>query len=379
MAIPIRNLYFVLCYAWNHFKSLDRIPASAEEADAPVDLLARMLVNGLATRLKRGLDRGYRTLVEETASPTGKILMTASIPSVVRRSGRLVCESDELTVDVYHNRLLKRTVQHMLGRQELALPLRRELRRLLRGMHGIASAEWSSFDRACVQLHRNNVDYRFLLHVCDLYWQGGVGAREAGSGRLPRLDFSPQQMGLVFQAFVLNFLRREQADYTVRGAQIPWSGAGGDEASQSVLPKMVADVLVEHPEFDCIVEIKFDPTPLASGRGGAPRLKNDHLNQLLTYLSNHRSRVSKPVFGLLLYAWPGRDFAFDYEILGIPLFVRALNLDAPSSEIARQLLDLVPACVRKLGGCRAGSRLAYVAQSSLAKSGISGGGKHDMQ
>ncbi len=42
-AIPIQNIYFLLCYAWNQLEERDLVEINAEDTTSLQDLLARVL------------------------------------------------------------------------------------------------------------------------------------------------------------------------------------------------------------------------------------------------------------------------------------------------------------------------------------------------
>ena len=73
MKIPIRNLYYLLCYAWDLLPESDAIDVGIEDADTPQDLLARVLVSGVTHVRRRGLMREYLTVEDRIAGVRGKL------------------------------------------------------------------------------------------------------------------------------------------------------------------------------------------------------------------------------------------------------------------------------------------------------------------
>ena len=57
--IPIENIYFLLCYAWDKLAERDVVAVDAIDSTSLADLFARVLINGTNHLLKRGFDRGY--------------------------------------------------------------------------------------------------------------------------------------------------------------------------------------------------------------------------------------------------------------------------------------------------------------------------------
>ena len=59
MPIPIKNIYYLLCYAWNKLDEKERIKVSIDDKTELLDLFAKVLINSTKVLLKRGIDRDY--------------------------------------------------------------------------------------------------------------------------------------------------------------------------------------------------------------------------------------------------------------------------------------------------------------------------------
>ncbi len=69
--IPIANLYYLLCYAWNTLDEKDLIDVTGIESTELVDLFARVLIGGANRLIKDGLDRGYQQFSADIPSIRG--------------------------------------------------------------------------------------------------------------------------------------------------------------------------------------------------------------------------------------------------------------------------------------------------------------------
>ena len=67
MAIPIENIYYLLCYAWNKLDEKDRVAIAIDDRSDLLDLLAKVLINATKMLLKRGIDKNYITSTIELA------------------------------------------------------------------------------------------------------------------------------------------------------------------------------------------------------------------------------------------------------------------------------------------------------------------------
>src|SRR5262249_13559715 len=111
MTIPILNIYYMLLYAWDVLEEGETIPVGVGDTTRLVDLFARVLHTGTEAILRRGLDRGYVEHVEAVFGIKGKPLISASVKANLFRSGQVVCEFEQFSHDVLHNRILKATIR----------------------------------------------------------------------------------------------------------------------------------------------------------------------------------------------------------------------------------------------------------------------------
>ncbi len=59
--IPIRNIYYMLAYAFQVLNEQGYKDVATEEFDNVAELCAAILTKGISVQLKRGLSREYRT------------------------------------------------------------------------------------------------------------------------------------------------------------------------------------------------------------------------------------------------------------------------------------------------------------------------------
>src|SRR6266705_1748422 len=107
MAINVRNVYYLLCYAWDRLEcwnlvNLDAIPGNRVE-----NLLGKTLQDGVGHLIRRGIDRGYISHDEDAQRLRGKLLLSDTIARALSPRGRVACRSDELSHDVPHNQVIK--------------------------------------------------------------------------------------------------------------------------------------------------------------------------------------------------------------------------------------------------------------------------------
>jgi 5-methylcytosine-specific restriction enzyme subunit McrC len=162
---------------------------------------------------------------------------------------------------------------------------------------------------------------------------------KTGRRRFHPFTASQQEMGLLFQAFVRNFLKREQDLFEVSAPKVAWHLELEGSSDPGWLPEMQTDVVLRSPFQRVVIETKYYATPYQSHRG-SKKLKSDHLYQLLTYIAHLEAETGAHPIGVLLYASAGEEWRLDYRLGGHRLLVRSLDLDRDWKAIHRDLLGL---------------------------------------
>ena len=136
-AIPIRNIYFLLCYAWNRLQEGGLVDVSADSSTELADLFARILLTGTRHLLRRGLEQGYELRSAELTGIRGRPDLLQTARRFLAQHGRAACDYDELTVNTLPNQILKATLRVLAGVPALQSTLRQELRVLHRSLSAI--------------------------------------------------------------------------------------------------------------------------------------------------------------------------------------------------------------------------------------------------
>lgn len=340
--IPVRNIYYLLCYAWNRLDEADLLEVgSLPESDLP-NLLARILVGGTNRLLRQGVDRAYVSALQDTQNPKGKMDVGQSLKRGLLLHNVVTCEVDDLSRDILHNRILKTTLHRLALTTGISPELAHALRLLERQLAEISLIEIRAEHFARVQLHRNNAFYRFLLHVCELCFFALL-ADEGGTGYRFR-DFvrDEARMRRVFQDFVYNFYRLEQRTFSVTSERFSWDTTSATDQAKALLPEMNTDVCLESQSRKIVIECKFTPHTLQENWGKLSA-RSEHLYQLFAYLKHleRRGGANTHSDGLLLYptATEAVDLLFDTH--GHSLRVVTLDLRRSWNDIKSQLLGLL--------------------------------------
>ncbi|HEX2878593.1 MAG TPA: hypothetical protein VHO25_03545 [Polyangiaceae bacterium] len=339
MAIPVENIYYLLCYAYDHATSRDLVDVGAIRGGRIEALFAHVLSRATERLLKRGIDRSYSPVEETLRGVRNKIVLSETVRRGLQLRGELHCSFSELSEDTAANRLLRLTLRRLSCCAGVHAAQRGHLIRLARRIHA-ADVDDARALFSQLQMHGNIAHYRLPLAICRLLHEHAF-ANEGETGTR-FIDFSEDEtvMGDLFEDFIRRFIALEIPQARLGARRLAWESTGTTDDHIRWLPGLVTDVPVVWPEGDTIIECKYYANPTQVHRE-TERLRSAHLNQLFAYLTNWGTpRGTKPN-GLLLYASPGRGLRVDLRLQGYEVQVRTVNLDQGWEAVDTELRRVV--------------------------------------
>lgn len=340
-SIPIQNVYYLLCYAWNKLKEAEIVDISSIPSTQLVDLFAGVLIGGTNHLIRRGFDRNYLSFAEETARIRGKIDFPTSLKKNLLSHGRAVCEYDELDHNVLHNRILKTTIAHLVTVDDLDTKLKLRLRETLQWLRNIDEVQLSSQTFRRVQLHRNNNYYIFLLNICELIYHNLLVNEQTGHSRFRDFLRDEASMGRLFEAFVRNFYKLEQSRFKSLALKISWHAESLDDESVGYLPEMRTDVCLVSENRKIILDCKYYKEPLQR-HWDMFTIRSEHLYQLFSYLKNKEVEPGwENCEGMLLYPVASRPLSLNYSFGIHQVKVRTIDLNQNWKAIKEDMLRLI--------------------------------------
>ncbi|GAK56982.1 McrC protein [Candidatus Vecturithrix granuli] len=342
MDIPIKNIYYLLSYAWNKLEEGERINAAQMECETLIDLLASVLANGAAYVLRRGLDRGYVPYLEETATLRGKIDAATTLKRTYFAAPRIFCEYDEFQHNILQNQILKTTMFNVLRLPELHRDIRGRLEQCYRKLTNIDRPTLTKRHFGLVQLHRNNGFYDLLLDVCQLIHENLFVDEQSGAATFNDFVRDEKKMAALFEAFVRNFYKREQQQFKVEREYIEWDAEPLNDDSHDLLPKMQTDISLTSSDRKIIIDTKYYKEALQT-HYDKQTIISSNLYQIHAYLTNLEALggVNVHCEGILLYPTATQELNIQRKIKGHRVSVRTIDLSQEWPIIKQRLLEAV--------------------------------------
>ncbi len=335
MSILIRNIYYMLSYAFTSLRPEEDDRIAGEEFHNIHNLFAAILEAGIGQQLRRGLHREYMACADDLPVLRGKVDMAGAIRNRMACRRLISCEYDELSEDNLFNRIVKTTAQLLLRHENVEARYRQALRKKLLFFSGIGTVKPECIEWSSVRFQRYNRNYRLLLGLCRFILEGLLLTNEQGEHSLASF-VDDQRMCRLYEKFILEFYRRECPWLNARPARIAWAL---DDGADALLPTMQSDIMLSCGRRTHIIDAKYYSRSLRE-HYGAHSQHSHNLYQLFAYVKNQATNEpGQEVSGMLLYARTTEEVQpkADYRMSGNSISVRSLDLNGDFELISAQL------------------------------------------
>lgn len=335
--IPIKNIYYMLAYAFNALNHKDYEKLQGETFENIYDLLASILVCAIGSQVKLGLHREYIEEQDELSSIKGKIQISESIKAQSFIKGSLICSFDEFSHNILMNKVIKTTLIYLLKCNQLNSDIKKNIKRLTLFFAEIDAIEPKSIAWDSFKFNRNNRSYKIIMDVCYLVFKGLIVNESEGTLKFATF-IEDRQMSSLYEKFVLNFYKTEcELEVNAKAEFIDWDITSGE--ALSLLPKMKTDISLYSKKSSklLIVDTKFYPKALQTNFDHRTFISGN-MYQIFSYVKN--SNFDGEISGMLLY--PSVDYSLNEcaEIGGDKIYVRTLNLNQEFEAIKQELFDI---------------------------------------
>jgi 5-methylcytosine-specific restriction enzyme subunit McrC len=310
--ILIKNVYYMLSYAFQVLKQSNYDEIASEEFDHIHDLFATILAKGIAQQLKQGLYREYIGKSNNLSVLRGKLNMQENIRNRLQRKQKLFCEYDELSTNNVLNQILKTTAHRLLQQPTVKTEHKAELRKRMLFFHDVDEIEPSNIHWNNLRYQRNNQSYRMLLHICYFILDGLLLSTEKGEYRMATF-LDDTKMSQLFEKFVLEYYRYHHPELKASSSHIAWNI---DEGIIEFLPIMKSDIMLKQGDSTLIIDTKYySKTMQVHHQFDSHKIHSNNLYQIFTYVKNQDTNNTGNVAGMLLYAKTEEDITPDCEFV----------------------------------------------------------------
>jgi 5-methylcytosine-specific restriction enzyme subunit McrC len=340
-SIFIKNIYYMLSYAFTTLTPTQDDEIAAEEFDNIHNLFAAILAKGIGQQLKQGLYREYLNRKEDMPVMRGKIDMPGTIKNKLARKQVLTCEYDELSENNLLNQILKTTVMLLIRHAKVDAEYKSDLKKEMLFFSEVDTIEPISIKWSTIRFRRSNQSYRMLISLCQFILEGMLLTTDQGEYKMASF-VDEQRMCRLYEKFILEYFSKHYPALDVRASQIPWAL---DDGIGTMLPVMQSDITLSYGNKVLIIDAKYYAHTMQV-QYDKRTLHSNNLYQIFTYVKNKDSEFGdKPheVSGMILYAQTDEAIQPDntYMMSGNKISVKTLDLNCDFSEISAQLNAVV--------------------------------------
>ncbi|MDR1722266.1 MAG: hypothetical protein LBR24_04370, partial [Methanobrevibacter sp.] len=292
--------------------------------------------------IKRGFYKEYLEKSEDTSNIRGKINLNSSIKRRTIIYKKLNIIYDEFSEDVLFNQIIKATLRK-LTRVDLEEENKKKIKKLNIFFNNISDIELNKIHFDQIRWDRNNQHYKLIITICELIYKNKL-PDESKPGYVTFKDFikNKEEMYELFEAFVLNFFKKECKELTVGSPTIKWNVETlSDKNHKNYIPFMVTDIVLENKYKQLIIDTKFYQKILTRFKSNHKRISSENLYQITSYVTHSPFKGTKE--GMLLYAGTITDkeeIDFKYKIGEHIYYIKTLKLNQEWENIDKDLKEI---------------------------------------
>jgi len=334
--IPIRNIYYMLSYAYQTLSLSEYKQIGTEKFENIKELYAEILSIGIPVLIRGGLSKDYISVEETSNVIKGKIDINSTIKKNTLVDKKVAVVYDEFSENIFLNQIIKATLVYLSRSNKISRKLRRLFYGMLPYFTEVSDVELGLELWQNVRYNRQNIRYQFIVDVCRYLYEQLLFDESSTSQMIKEVQ-DEQRLSTLYEKFIYAFFKRE-TKYNVSHPQIQWNV---DDEFTVALPIMQTDLVLQKDKKILIVDAKFYSESMVSRfEGGAAKQKSGNLYQIFTYINNWKKGRDEIVAGMLLYA---KTTALNqpnhiYRIKGNQIFVVSLDLQQDFDGIKENLL-----------------------------------------
>lgn len=350
--IPVRNLWLLMLYASDLFRSGGTAKVEVEESpDELPDLVAELLAHAVETRLHRQLSLGYRPQEEWLSRVRGRIDVLTTDRHQLLDRGLVACRYAELTIDTPRNRFVRAALESV-ARLVKRIALAHRCRSLAVAMkaRGVSGQPPTRAQMSAVRFGRHDADDQFMMAASKLALDLTLPMESAGANVLAMPGREEAWVRRLFERAVggLYAVVLGPQGWHVRcGSTLRWQISFKTGGIDDILPAMRTDVVLDHSNSGrrIVIDTKFTSI-VTAGWHREQSLRSGYLYQMYAYL---RSQVgcgdplADTASGLLLHPSMGQKIDETVIIQGHPIRFSTVDLATKPADIRVQLLRYVDA------------------------------------
>lgn len=334
--VPIRNLFCLLSYM-NEMPELINSLNEVDEDIITYDFIAKQFLKEAEAIKRRGLIKNYVVIQEATGHLGGRLMLNESMPYIVAKQPKVVCEKDQYSPNNVWNQIMKSTLIGISRNRFVKAETRKRSFAFLDYLQDVDSPPLTKGLFLKIHYGRHNLHYKRMIQLARLLHEFTLLSHKHGNWSLFSAELDETSLNQIFEKFLFNFYRIEQRDYKVQSEIMQWQLEG----NQSLLPVMKTDISLTHKnrQQKIVIDAKFYKNTFQENYGKSS-FHSHNMYQMFTYLMHQPKGLN--LRGILIYPFNGVevDEAFPWDDR-MKIEVITLNLDDKWKNIYCKLISII--------------------------------------
>lgn len=308
MNIPIKNIYYLILYAFDKVKNKDVISnKDFEDVKDFEEIIIELFIEEANKIVKKGLFRNYNEISEDLNLIKGKVDIKKTL---LLTNGKLACNYDEFNSNNDYNKLLKFIINRLLFVKNISLKNQKRLRTLYFSFDEIELGVYTVNDFNKIKFNRLNSNYSFVIRLAAFIISNTIPTDKKGNYEFINFFENEEVMSTIFENFLLNFYKIN-SDCKVKGnKKYNWYLTPIEKASLTTIPQMETDIELIKGNDKIIIDAKYYKNAF-SNRFNCHKHLSNNMYQMNTYL-DHNVGIYDKLRGILLYPSNGYSFNNKY-------------------------------------------------------------------
>ena len=310
--ISIKNIYWMLAYAFRTINEKNIEKLSSEEFDNIYELFAVMMTNELNKQIKRGLNKDYVSIEENTNVLKGKVLVQKTLRTSKKVNkeivyDKVICEHDDYSVNNYLNQIVKTACIYLIRAKQIKeKKIVDKLKKALLYFDGIDEIDKKSINWNTIKYNKYNSSYRMLINISNLILDGLLINKKDGKIEF-RNYIDDQKMHKLYEKFILEYYKYHYANLNPSVPQVEWDVEKNNDLLY-LLPKMQTDITLYSNNKTLIIDAKYYRYGDTGIRSHLPPTAS--ISKQITYGEYVKEKEGKDPFNAFLMPYNMKDNPF---------------------------------------------------------------------
>ncbi len=336
--IYIKNIYYMLTYAFSVLKETNYESLSGEDFHNVYDLLAAVLYRAVIKQIKQGLYHEYVNQRDNLNTIRGKIDINGTIQNKMLRKQSVSCEFDEFTSNNKYNQIIKATLLLLIKKSDVQNERKLDLKRALIYFSGMDDIDTSLIAWNNLTYTKNNQTYQIIINICYFIIQAQLLSDEYGQSKM--MNFIDEFMHRLYEKFILEYYKAHYKYLNPHAAEIKWLLDEYDDAE--FLPSMISDIYLTDGKKILIIDAKYYSHTMQE-KYGKHSYHSKNWFQIFAYVMHADIENKHNVKGMLLYAKTNESVIPNQKFVdkGYEFEFTTLDLNTDFKKICQSLDDIV--------------------------------------